>query len=109
MRIGVIGAGFTGLSAGISLQKNKHQLTLFEKENSPGGLAIGFKGKNWEWSLEEHYHHIFNSDTYIQNLAKKVGHTFIFKRPNTSTLIENEILQLDSPVKLLQFSKLSFY
>ncbi len=109
MRIGVIGAGFTALSAGIKLQENGQQVTLFEKEKTPGGLAVGFKGKNWEWSLEEHYHHIFTSDTYIQNLAKKVNHQFIFKRPNTSTLIDGDILQLDSPAKLLKFSKLSYY
>jgi protoporphyrinogen oxidase len=109
MRIGVIGAGFTALSASIKLQEHGHEVTLFEKEKTPGGLAVGFKGKNWEWSLEEHYHHIFTSDTFIRNLAKKTGHTFIFKRPNTSTLIDGDILQLDSPLKLLEFSKLSYY
>lgn len=109
MRIGIVGAGFTALSAGIKFQEKNHAVTLFEKESTPGGLAVGFKGKNWEWSLEEHYHHIFTSDIYIQNLAKKVGHNFIFKRPNTSTLMGGDILQLDSPLKLLQFSKLSYY
>ncbi len=108
MRIGVIGAGFTALSAGIKLQEKNHSITLFEKESSAGGLAVGFKGKNWEWPLEEHYHHIFTSDTFIRNLAGKVGHNFIFKYPNTSTLTGGEILQLDSPFKLLQFPKLSY-
>lgn len=107
MRIGIIGAGLTGLSAALELQKYGYEVHLFEQESIPGGLAIGFKEKNWEWSLEKHYHHIFTSDADILSLAKRTNQTFKFYRPNTSSLIDNEILQLDSPLKLLLFPKLS--
>ncbi|CAN5159903.1 NAD(P)/FAD-dependent oxidoreductase [soil metagenome] len=107
MKIGIVGAGFTGLSAAIKLQKAGHTVHIFEKEAIAGGLAMGFKQKNWEWALEKHYHHIFTSDTAIQRLANEVGCPFTFQRPVTSSLINGDILQLDSPVKLLQFSKLS--
>jgi protoporphyrinogen oxidase len=107
MNIGIIGAGFTGLTAALELQKKGHTVTLFEKEAIPGGLAIGFKQPQWEWSLEKHYHHIFTSDKDIQQLAEEVGAKFFYPRPNTSSLIDGEILQLDSPLKLLQFPKLS--
>ena len=107
MKIGIVGAGFTGLSAAYSLQKKGHEVVLFEKEKLPGGLAIGFKEKHWQWALEKHYHHIFTTDQAILALAKDVGHEFIFRRPNTSSLIDGQILQLDSPAKLLQFAKLS--
>ncbi len=108
MKIGIIGAGFTGLSAAIKLQQAGHTVHLFEKEAIPGGLAIGFKKPEWEWALEKHYHHIFTSDVSIRNLADEVGCPFKFTRPNTSSLIDGDILQLDSPIKLLQFSKLSY-
>ena len=107
MRIGIIGAGFTGLSAALKLQENGHNVFLFEKESAPGGLAIGFKKPHWEWALEKHYHHIFTSDSSIRDLADKVNHSFKFYRPNTSSLINGDIIQLDSPKKLLEFPKLT--
>ena len=107
MNIGIIGAGFTGLSAAFHLQKLGHKVVIFEKEPIAGGLAIGFKEDNWAWPLEKHYHHIFTTDSAILALAKDVGHEFYFTRPNTSSLIDGQIYQLDSPLKLMQFSRLS--
>src|SRR3989344_2488897 len=107
MKIAIIGAGFTGLSASYKLLKNGHDVTIFEKENLPGGLALGFKTDKWDWSLEKHYHHFFTNDKAIINLAKEINHEIIIKRPKTSTLIDNKIYQLDSPLNLLLFPKLS--
>jgi len=106
MHIGIVGAGFTGLTAGNTLAKQGHDVTIFEKESISGGLAMGFRQPGWEWSLEKHYHHIFTSDSAIRKLATDVGVPFVFMRPNTSSLIDGEIIQLDSPRKLLQFRAL---
>lgn len=108
MKIGIIGAGFTGLSAAYYLQKDGHDVVIFEREDRPGGLAIGYKEKEWKWTLEEHYHHWFTNDKSVLDLAKEINHEVIIKRPKTSTFIDNRIYQLDSPISLLQFSKLSF-
>jgi protoporphyrinogen oxidase len=75
----------------------------------PGGLAVGFKNSAWDWSLEHHYHHIFTSDKDIIALGRELGVEFKFYRPNTSSLVGANILQLDSPLKLLQFEKLSIW
>jgi len=107
MHVAIIGAGFTGLTAGLRLVQAGHTVTIFEKESIPGGLAVGFKKDNWDWDLEKHYHHIFTSDTSIRALSQEIGISFAFSRPNTSSLVEGDILQLDSPLKLLQFSKLT--
>ena len=107
MQIGIIGAGFTGLTAALKLQEHGHDVTIYEQEDVPGGLAMGFKKSAWDWSLEKHYHHIFTSDESILGLSKQIGVPFHFSRPNTSSLIDGEILQLDSPLKLLQFAKLT--
>lgn len=109
MKIAIIGAGFTGLASGYKLSQKGHNVTVFEKEEKPGGLAIGFKEPNWKWSLEKHYHHIFTSDYSIRNLANEIGHKLIFKRPKTSILIDEKLHQLDSPISLLAFSKLSLF
>lgn len=107
MKIAIIGAGFTGLAAAYFLQKKGHNITLFEKEKDPGGLAIGYKEKEWKWTLEKHYHHWFTNDTAILKLAKEIDYPVIINRPKTSSFIENSIFQLDSPFTLLKFPKLS--
>ena len=66
MRIGIIGAGATGLTAGFRLAREGHAVTLIEKREEVGGLAgtltIG------EEALEKIYHHIFTSDRHIIQL-----------------------------------------
>ncbi|HWA52011.1 MAG TPA: NAD(P)/FAD-dependent oxidoreductase [Patescibacteria group bacterium] len=107
MKIGIIGAGFTGLSAGYELSKKGHDVTIFEASKIPGGLATGFKNKKWKWELESHYHHLFKTDYEIQRLAKEVDHKIIFVRPKTSTFYKDVIMQIDSPLSLMKFKHLS--
>lgn len=107
MNIGIIGAGFTGLAAAHTLQKQGHTVTIFEKDSRPGGLAIGYQEPKWNWSLEHHYHHWFTNDHSVLNLAKEIDYPVLIKRPKTSVYVKNEIVQLDSPLKLLSFPKLT--
>lgn len=116
MKIAIIGAGFTGLSAAYQLVKQGHEVTLFEKDPQPGGLAIGFKEPKWAWTFEKHYHHWFtnkndavNHDQAVLGLAKEINHTVIIKRPKTSVLVDGEIFQFDSPKNVLLFPKLTFF
>jgi len=106
MKVGIIGAGFTGLSAAKKLADAGVEVTIFERDSKPGGLAIGFKEPNWKWSIEAHYHHWFTGDSHVKNLGEEIGHKIVYVRPKTSTLKDGEILQLDSPFSLLKFKKL---
>lgn len=106
-KIGIIGAGFTGLAAAYYLQKEGFDVTIIEKEKEPGGLAIGYKEKGWKWTLEEHYHHWFTNDNAILSLAREIKYPVIIKRPKTSSFINGKIRQLDSPISLLKFSDLT--
>jgi protoporphyrinogen oxidase len=107
MKICVIGAGFTGLSAAYYLQKEGHSVTIFEKDNMPGGLALGYKEKEWKWTLESHYHHWFTNDKSVLSLAREIDHKVIIERPKTSSFVNDKIYQLDSPISLLKFPELS--
>jgi len=107
MKIAIIGAGFSGLSTAYYLSKNGCEVTIFESSDKPGGLALGFKENNWRWSLEGHYHHIFASDIDLLNIAKAVGQKVFFKKPVSSTYLDSNIYQLDSPVSLMKFDKLN--
>lgn len=113
MKIAILGGGLTGLTAAYNLAKTKkHEITLFESAPTLGGLASGFRGEGWDWSLERTYHHIFSSDSDILGFLKEIGYEGIFfGRPITSSLYtENadfKIYAVDTPLDLLLFSKIS--
>ncbi len=107
MKIAIIGAGFTGLAASYQLTKKGHAVTIFEKDSAPGGLALGYKEKNWQWSLEKHYHHFFTNDKNILQLAKEIKHNIFTKRAKTSVYVNGSIERFDSPLDVLTTSLLS--
>ena len=107
MRVAIVGAGFTGLTAGWELVKAGHKVVIYEKEKGVGGLAGNFKPAGWKWGVEKYYHHIFSGDNEIISLAKEVGWPAFFERPKTNSLIGGEEKQLDSALSLLGFNDLS--
>lgn len=109
MKIAIIGAGFTGLSAAHQLVKKGHRITIFERDENPGGLALGFRQKDWQWSLEKHYHHWFTNDDCILTLAKELRYEVFIERPKTSVYVDNTIFPFDSPHDILVFPKLTLY
>ena len=111
MKIAIIGGGFAGLTAAYYLSKNGHKVTIYEKESTLGGLASGFKEKNWQWPLEKYYHHFFANDKNVKKLAKElnVKNKLFFKKPITSVYYKNSINQLDNPFSLICFPYLSFF
>lgn len=109
MKIAIIGAGFTGLAAAYDLTKKGHSISVFERDTEPGGLAIGYKKREWEWGLESYYHHWFTNDDTILGLARELDYPVIIKRPKTSVFISGKSYQLDSPLALMTFPKLPFW
>lgn len=103
MKIAIIGAGFSGLAAGLKLGKNGVEVEIFESQDKVGGLAVGFKEPNWDWSAEKFYHHIFTNDSEIIRLSKEVGIQPIFLRPKTCVYWNKKTYPLDSPIDLLKF------
>ena len=108
MKIAVVGGGFTGLVCALSLAEKGVEVVLFEKKNILGGLAGGLREIDWKWNLEYFYHHVFTNDKEILELAKKVGVKVLIKKPLTTSFLDKEI-QLDSPISVLQFSKISVF
>lgn len=108
MKIAIIGAGITGLSAAYELSKKRHKVTIFERSEVPGGLGTYIKVKNNY--IERYYHHFFQSDNLIIELAKelKIDNKLKFYKAKTGVYCENRIYPFSTPFDLLRFSPLSF-
>lgn len=101
----VIGAGVGGMAAAYDLAQAGKQVTIYEKESHPGGLAAGFKEPGWQWSLEKYYHHWFQSDKAILGLINELGFSdrVQFQRPLTVVFHNESFYPLDSPLAALLF------
>ena len=110
MKIGIIGAGITGLTAAYELGKAGHQVTVFEGAAQAGGLAGTFRDERWEWPLEIFYHHAFTSDRALIDLGKElgIGDKMFFPLPVTAIWQNGTVNAFDSPLAVLRYPYLSF-
>ena len=67
MKVGIIGAGITGLTSAYDLSKAGHDVVVFESSNQLGGHASTFEVQGAP--LERGYHHWFTSDDDILTLG----------------------------------------
>lgn len=107
-RIAIIGGGITGLTAAYDLARSAPPVAITIYESSPqlGGLAAGFKGRpEWDWPLEQYYHHLFTSDRAMFDLVRAIGFADALKlyRPNTGIHYQGKDYPLDSVSRLLTF------
>ncbi len=110
-KVAIIGAGIGGMSAAYDLIRNQDQVTIYESDKNVGGLAGGFKEKNWDWSVEKFYHHWFLSDRYILDLIKVLGwkDKVVIPHPRTVVYYKGRFFPLDSPLAAITFPGFTFF
>ncbi len=106
MNVGIVGAGVTGLAAAYDLTRQGHDVTVYESRPYAGGLAAGFRDRDWDWHLERFYHHWFASDDALIRLIDELGVSdqLFFRHPTTTLYHQGELYPLDSPVPGLAFA-----
>lgn len=111
MKIAIIGAGFGALAAAFDLSQDQiDQIEIIDAQAVAGGMASGFERQDWDWSLEEHYHHVFATDQAFKDFLQDLSlqDQLFFKKVKSSTLYQGQLFQIDSAWSLLRFSKISF-
>lgn len=109
MKVGIVGAGFAGLSAAYDLVKAGHQVTIFDRDSQLGGLAATFEMGNQK--LEKFYHHWLGTDTITFDFIKEIGQgdKLMFKESRVGIYYANTIYRFSSPFDLLKFKPLPFF
>lgn len=108
----VIGSGFSGLSAATELATKGYQVTILEKNSSPGGRARRFSengftfdmGPSWYWMPD-----VF--ERYFERFDKKVSNYYNLERLDPSyAVIFSEDDFVDIPAKMSEVEALfEFY
>ncbi len=106
--IAVIGGGFTGLVSAYTLAKKGHKVTVFEAEQTLGGLVSGFDIDGVP--LEKAYHFLYKTDSHIINMAKELGieDALTFHASSTGLAYGGTLYPFMTPRDLLTFKPLSF-
>ncbi len=109
LKIAIIGAGLTGLTAAYRLSQKGHDITLFEESGKIGGLASAFPAGSE--SLDRFYHHIFVSDSELLSLVDELGISdkIEWYEPKNAIYLEDTIFPFTSPLDLLRFKPLHFF
>jgi protoporphyrinogen oxidase len=102
MTIGVIGGGISGLAAAYRLASHGHDVTLWERNTQLGGQAAAFPVAGS--ALEFFYHHLFMSDTDIQDLMDElgIGDDLIWLDSSVGFYADGKIYPLQGALDLLQ-------
>ncbi len=107
-RVAIIGGGFAGLSTAYYLGKAGVSVTLYEREETLGGLAGGFSLLGMP--LEKAYHFFYKGDQHLLGLAKElgIGEKAAFYKSSTGTYFGGRLYPFMTAKDLLTFTPLPF-
>ncbi|GAB3701366.1 NAD(P)/FAD-dependent oxidoreductase [Saccharopolyspora tripterygii] len=107
MRVGIVGAGATGLTAAFDAVRAEHDVTVLEASAELGGLAASIEVGGTP--LERFYHHSFRSDEAMIELIDDLGLSdkLRFHKPTTGVYFKGELHDFGTPLEMLKFPEFS--
>ncbi|HNP62628.1 MAG TPA: NAD(P)/FAD-dependent oxidoreductase [Woeseiaceae bacterium] len=109
MKIGIIGAGMTGLALAQRLTKEDHEVTVFEREPQPGGLAT-FQDHG-EFIFDRFYHVILPTDRYLISFIEDIGlgDKLRWRTTLTGFFVDRKTYSVSNALEYLKFPPLSLW
>jgi protoporphyrinogen oxidase len=109
MKIGILGSGLAGLSAGLQLADD-HEVVIFEKNTVPGG-CMSSQTYNDTYTLETLYHHCFSGDKNLFSLLDELGlrSDLIWLKGSTGYYMNGKLHPLTTPLEILKYPCLTFF
>jgi protoporphyrinogen oxidase len=106
-RLAVIGAGSMGLAAAYHAQQLGHEVTVYEGDDRPGGMAAHFDFGGL--SLERFYHFVCKADAPLFELLDELGlgDKMRWRPTSMAYYYHGELHKWGDPVSLLRFPHLS--
>lgn len=103
----IVGAGFTGLTAALTLARAGQRVVVLDADTTPGGLAGTFDFKDGV-TIEKFYHHWFDNDVYVPELVRELGMEgdVVIMPSKTGMYYNGKHWRLSTPLDLLRFSPL---
>jgi protoporphyrinogen oxidase len=107
MKVGIVGAGISGLSTALRLAKQGHHVEIFQRESGLGGLIATFDLAGTR--TEHFYHFLCAGDTGYFALCRELGieDRIRFVRPRTGFYYQGRCFGFTSALDLLRFTPLS--
>ena len=108
MRVGIIGAGISGLSTALALAKDGHEVDVFQREAEIGGLIATFDFDGME--VEHFYHFLCRTDIGYFKLcqALEISEYLRFRDVSTGFYYDGTPYNFYRPQDLLLFPGIPF-
>jgi len=108
MKIGIVGAGISGLSAALALAKRGHEVAVFQREAGLGGLISTFDFDGVQ--IEHFYHFLCATDEGYFQLARELGiaDKLRFVPARTGFYYHGKRYSFSTPLDLLRFTPIPF-
>lgn len=107
--VAVVGGGFAGLAAAMTLARGGRRVVVLEADQRIGGLGGTFEFSDGV-EVERFYHHWFTNDVFVPQLVDELGMTgdVVTMPSRTGMYLNGRIWKLSTPLDLLRFDALPF-
>jgi len=108
MRVGIIGAGISGLSTALALAKAGHEVDVYQRESEIGGLIATFDFGGFD--IEHFYHFLCTSDIGYFRLCQEleIADQLRFEDTTTGFYYNGTSYSFCAPLDLITFPGISF-